>query len=305
MESFLNIKLVIKTLLPSFKLNEDILFKYNSFKGIKPIKLNEISLIAPVKTKILALRQKASTLTITREQKKLSVIIPYRHRKEHLDRLLPTLSHYLDTQKIDYEILVVEQNDNNIFNKAKLMNIGALNSRDKSEYFVFHDVDLIPINIDYTYCNHTLKLFNFIKIDGRYKEYGPTTFGGAILVPKNIFFDINGFSNNYRQWGKEDDDFLLRHLFKGYVPFYDTEGKFEAMPHTKSILVDVNGKKLTDKKAIKKNRRLYKTNRKTFSKFKRGITSQDHDGISNIKGYEIGSIKEDGNIKTIKVKFTY
>ena len=295
---------IYKFLLSS-KIKNDIQINFNStLNSLKPIDIKNISLIAPIKKKLLKLRKKNTAIQLNKEDRFLSLIVPYRHREEHLKIFLPTIKNYLEKQNIKYEIIIVEQVDTLPFNKAKLMNIGAFNSTKESSYLIFHDVDLLPENIDYHFKNHTTKLFNFIKKDSSYKEYGETTFGGAVLISKEIFYDINGFSNNYWQWGKEDDDFLMRHLFKGYIPFLDKKGRFLALEHEASLTRDVDGDYKEDKSLLKRNKQLYKDNKRNFSNFKRGLLSQDNDGINSLQNYTIESTEAKNSIKTIKVNFT-
>jgi len=66
-------------------------------------------------------------------------IIPYRNRKEHLQRLAP---HLLPIG----EVVVIEQADNRPFNRGKLLNIGFAIARETMDYCIFHDVDMIPID---------------------------------------------------------------------------------------------------------------------------------------------------------------
>ena len=40
---------------------------------------------------------------------KLGIIVPYRNRSGHLDKFLKDVPQYLKKQKIDYEIIVIEQ----------------------------------------------------------------------------------------------------------------------------------------------------------------------------------------------------
>jgi len=299
-----NIKQFILMILPSSKLGNDVNIQYNQCYTLKPLSMNELSLTLPMKQKILNSRKNNNTMEIIRDNKKLTLIIPFRNREEHLQEFLPAVKQRLSEQKIDYEIIIVEQDDQLFFNKAKLMNIATLHANSGSEYFVFHDVDSMPTNIDYRYSNQTIRLFNYIKRgENDFEEYPQTVFGGAILVPKKIFFDINGFSNKYWQWGKEDDDFLLRHLFKGYNPLFDTEGKITMLPHPFSLTLDNKGKVSTNKLILKQNWKLSNINKKIFSRFKRGITSQDNDGINNVKDYIITSTTFKDRVKTIKVQF--
>lgn len=74
----------------------------------------------------------------------IGIFIPYRNRKEHLEILLDKLSKY---ENISIHIL--EQSNNELFNRGKLFNIGANEYLDKYDYFIFHDVDLIPQDENY------------------------------------------------------------------------------------------------------------------------------------------------------------
>ena len=56
---------------------------------------------------------------------KLGICIPYRNRKEHLDKLLGTLNYP------NISIHVLEQDNNDLFNRAKLFNIGVKEYLDK------------------------------------------------------------------------------------------------------------------------------------------------------------------------------
>lgn len=296
---------ILNKLMPQFKIKADIEFKYNKVKSIKPIEIIGLSLVLPVKRKILESRKKFKTLNIEKSNKKMTLIVPYRHREENLKVFLPYMKNYLDKQKIDYEIIIVEQTNSLPFNKSKLMNIGAKNAREDSEYFVFHDVDLLPENIDYRYCNYTQKLFYEIKHDNEsdYKKYKQTVLGGAILVPKDIFYNINGYSNNYWQWGREDDDFFIRHILKGHVVLYDEDGKFKALEHNASILKDNNGEVSKDKTILRKNKKLLKKNKKRYIKIKKELYSQDSDGVSTLSNYKIEKTSISNYFKTILVDF--
>ena len=294
---------IFNYLLPSIKIKKDIQFQYNTVDNIKPISIQNVPLIYPTKKSILQKRKEVSlkNIDIQRDQKKLSLIIPYRNRQEHLTQFIPYIEEVLKEQSIDYEIIIVEQVDKKMFNRAKLMNIGTLHARQDTDYFIFHDVDLLPLNVDYRYCNHTLKLFNYIIEDDKKVEYAQWIFGGVILIPKTIFTSINGFSNNYWQWGKEDDDFFMRHLLNGYVPLYDSNGTFKAMPHPPSIKTTTDGNVAQNKKILKENKNAYLKNKKTYSLYKRGLSSNMDDGLSTISDYRIESISIDNNIKTIKI----
>lgn len=51
-------------------------------------------------------------------------------------------------QQLDYAIFIIEQIENQTFNRAKLMNVGFMEALKiyNWECFIFHDVDLLPEN---------------------------------------------------------------------------------------------------------------------------------------------------------------
>ena len=96
-----------------------------------------------------------------KEEKKLAVIVPYRNRESHLNVFVPYLEDYLKSKNIPFEILVVEQKYNKPFNRGKLLNVGYKESGNDFDYFCFHDVDMLPIKVDYSYCEIFLLLRYF------------------------------------------------------------------------------------------------------------------------------------------------
>ena len=295
---------LLNKLLPSSKLNQDIHIHYNKLDNLEPVSLRELSLIKPIKNQLIKL-YKNKKLYIEKDKLKiLSLIVPYRKREEHLKEFIPFMHKYLRKQNINYRITVVVQDDNEAFNKAKLMNIGALYTKEVSDYFIFHDVDMLPQNADYSYTNHTQRLLNYTKEKGKSNQYKAYPFfGGVTLVPQEIFFKINGFSNNYWQWGKEDDDFLIRHLLKSFIPLYNTEAKVITLPHQPSLNRSTKGEYTTNEYILKENQKLYKENKKKFSNLKRGLVPQDNEGVNSIDNYTINNIDEKDGVKFIYVQF--
>lgn len=155
---------------------------------------------------------------------KLGVIVPYRNRFDQLVKFKRLISNYLDTNEIDYVMIVVEQDDAKLFNRGKLLNIGFLRAvKEGCDYVVFHDLDMIPIKVDYSYSDLPLHMAtDLISTDKTFSRQNfDTYFGGVTLFPVGVFSAINGYSNDYWGWGFEDDDLFKRCLFKG-IP-YDTK----------------------------------------------------------------------------------
>ena len=124
---------------------------------------------------------------------KLGIVVPYRDRYKHLQIFLNAIVPYLNNQNIDYKVFIIEQDNNKAFNRGALCNVGFKVAKEyECDYVVFHDVDMIPLNVDYSYSETPVHLASD-------KLPFDTYFGGITLFPVKDFEKINGFSNNY--WG--------------------------------------------------------------------------------------------------------
>ena len=113
---------------------------------------------------------------------------------------------------LDYQIFIIEQSDDKPFNRGKLLNVGYKFACDNGcDYFVFHDVDMLPENVDYSYTDKPLHLATHLQ-EHDYETTFFDYFGGVTMFNKEDFELINGFSNEYWGWGFEDDDLLIRCL---------------------------------------------------------------------------------------------
>ncbi|MGD2080673.1 MAG: galactosyltransferase-related protein, partial [Nitrospirota bacterium] len=180
-------------------------------------------------------------------------------------------------------------NNDKLFNKGKLLNIGAMEARAESEYLCLHDVDFLPIEADYRCCTSPVRLPGVIEADFHYgavmDDRGtvyPHFFSGAVVIDRDEFKKVNGFSNDYWHWGMEDRDFFMRLLFGGLVPLYSPDGRFEALHHEKSVFVSESGKYET---AAAERERLdgsYRRNVRLFKLYKRRIID-NQSGLSSIE----------------------
>ena len=141
---------------------------------------------------------------------KLGIIVPYRDREEQLKTFIAAIKDYI--QNIDYQIIVVDQQCDNDFNRGKLLNIGFLKAmRLGCDYVVFHDVDMLPVKVDYSYSPKVLHLVNDLRVpEGFKRTHFDEYFGGVTLFPVELFKAVNGYSNEFWGWGFEDDNLMLR-----------------------------------------------------------------------------------------------
>ena len=79
----------------------------------------------------------------------VAVVVPYRNRQTQLEIFLHYMHNFLQKQNLNYTIIVVEQLSESKFNRAKLLNVGYLHAKrtlPECLCFIFHDVDLIPLD---------------------------------------------------------------------------------------------------------------------------------------------------------------
>jgi hypothetical protein len=130
----------------------------------------------------------------------LAILVPYRNRKSYLDIFLREVPRYLERANgiSDYVIYVAEQQSQDLFNLALSRNVAARAALDDgaSGYFVFHDVDVIPL------CG---------------VDYGPRSFNlawflsaGSCKVMVADFVRANGYNPDFVGWGDEDVEFYHR-----------------------------------------------------------------------------------------------
>lgn len=143
---------------------------------------------------------------------KLGLIVPYRDRPTQLKNFQRFITTYLVEGGYEYELIVVEQSDSKPFNRGKLLNIGFLKAKELGcDYVCFHDLDMLPIDVDYSYSDKPIQLANnFVYENGVSRTITDEYFGGVTIFPIEDFENINGYSNEYWGWGFEDNDLLER-----------------------------------------------------------------------------------------------
>lgn len=181
---------------------------------------------------------------------KLGVCVPYRNREEHLHTFIPKVGKFLMDRDIDFQIYICHQADNKLFNRGATKNIAAKHALEEGcDYVVFHDIDMIPEDgADYSYPTegprHIATKISQMDYELKYHEY----FGGAVLFTKEHLEATNGYSNNYWDWGMEDDDlfwrcheesltldtYLAKDIKQSYLR-YNGENSYSKIPFSRNI----------------------------------------------------------------------
>jgi hypothetical protein len=181
---------------------------------------------------------------------KLGICIPYRNRKEHIEKLIPHLSKHLNERGINHSFYVGHQVDDKLFNRGAMKNIAAHYAfEDGCDYIAWHDVDMLPSEE----CDYSYPTDNPTHIATKLSKYGYNLgydqyFGGVVLFTKDQAYNINGYSNEYWDWGQEDDDLFWRchfekyttgNIFKKYenkkVGLFNGNDTFVALPTNREI----------------------------------------------------------------------
>lgn len=179
---------------------------------------------------------------------KLGVCVPYRNRKLHLTKLIKNLGKYLSSKNIEYKFYIAHQVDKKLFNRGAMKNIAAKRAfEDGCDYIAWHDVDMIPADDSPDYsCPKKYPIHiatNLSKFNGgmRYEQY----FGGVVLFTREQVEKVNGYSNEYWDWGQEDDDLFWRCYNENMVDVqklveydYIKVAKFDGKKSYMSVKVD-------------------------------------------------------------------
>lgn len=154
--------------------------------------------------------------------KSIALVVPFRDRGTHLEKFRERIEELVETWnrkdvKHYWMVFIVEQFDNELFNRGWLFNVGFTYAMDLSrknsipfDCVVMHDVDILPTPVvDYGWCLWPNQLSGEIECWQNSVPYQDST-GGVISMSPAHWNKINGFSNEYQGWGGEDDDLYLR-----------------------------------------------------------------------------------------------
>ena len=124
---------------------------------------------------------------------KLGIIVPYRSRPDQLTLFKKKIHSYLFARSIQYELIIVTQNYFTEFNRGKLLNIGFIKAKELGcNYVCFHDIDMLPVKVDYSYADRPTQLANrFIYEVGVERTISDEYFGGVTIFPKEDFEKIS------------------------------------------------------------------------------------------------------------------
>ena len=121
---------------------------------------------------------------------KIAIIVPHRNREPHLRQFLKFIHPIMTRQQAEYTVFVVQQSGKEIFNKAKLLNVGYKEAIKAGDFdcFIFHDVDLLAEDDRNLYRCADVPRHLSVGIDKwDYQLPYDALFGGVIAMTQNQF----------------------------------------------------------------------------------------------------------------------
>jgi hypothetical protein len=128
---------------------------------------------------------------------KLAVLVPHKDREVYQQFQRQYLTTYLKEQGISHNIVFCEQQNNELFNKSKTLNVAfqfAYNNYNP-DYIIVNDVDIVPLTLNYSYNNIAEVWFGD---------------AGGVKLLSSDFIRVNGYNPNFKGWGYEDSEFWHR-----------------------------------------------------------------------------------------------
>lgn len=146
----------------------------------------------------------------------MTVVVPYRSRPDHLDQFIPHMRAYLPGA----DIVVIEQAEGKPFNRGKLINVSYLIMR--PIYFVAHDVDMLPMDVNYSLRTGVTQL-----AQSNIQPHG--YLGGVTMFDSKTFERAGGFHNDYFHRAEDNEQHFNLHRLK--IPVSYRRGFFKELPH--------------------------------------------------------------------------
>ena len=171
---------------------------------------------------------------------KVAIIVPYRNRPENLSIFLRHMHNFLQRQKRNYQIFIIEQSDDLLFNRGSLLNIGykEIQKYDNFTCLIFHDLDMLS---EHTSVGYDCIKSGIIHLSSRlsvtnytlpYKRY----IGGVLSISPRTFQKLNGYANTFWGCGGEDDELVNRIEHNGIKLYRLTESmsRYHCLSHGNS-----------------------------------------------------------------------
>ncbi len=132
------------------------------------------------------------------------------------------------------DIFIIEQEQGKPFNRGKLINIGFLEASGY-DYYAFHDVDMLPVQADYSFPTKGPTMIATKVQQFKYKMPFPEYFSGVLLFTPADMILCNGYHNGFWGWAAEDNHFRDRVLSVG-LEIQHRQCIFNSLHHERIIV---------------------------------------------------------------------
>ena len=175
-------------------------------------------------------------------------------RKDQICAMINNIDIYFNKHNIEYKILICEQNDDKLFNRGKLLNVGFIESEKifnfSKKYFHMNTDYLIDLNRSFPI---EILDFNNGFLDLHKPSYN--VLGAACVFTPDAYIKINGFPNNLTGWGGDDWAIYNRIIKQNITLFYP-----DKLTNSGFIIENNDDKVYTDTSNNSKNMILAQTN---------------------------------------------
>lgn len=140
----------------------------------------------------------------------VTIVVPYRNREIHMNEFIDMFRKSFIDLDSDFTLVFVEQCNEKPFNRGKLLNVGMKEFYNETDYFINHDIDILP-NMD---CIKSIydKHNNYHHIIRIFSAHDHSC-GGLIKFARNVLDTMNGYPNDIWGWGVEDRAYYFRCKF--------------------------------------------------------------------------------------------
>jgi hypothetical protein len=128
---------------------------------------------------------------------------PQTFRRQEIITMLESIKLYFTKHTIEYKIVIIEQNNNNYFNRGVLLNAAFI----EAEKLLLNDSKYIHFNTDYKFNQERPFPSEFLNhTNGFLDLYRPgiPVLGAACVFNSESYIQINGFPNDLHGWGGDD-----------------------------------------------------------------------------------------------------
>lgn len=151
-----------------------------------------------------------------------TIIVPYRNRPGHLEEFMQHMQQRMPHMPI---CIVEQREDDKPFNRAKLLNIGAIEF--PSMWYIMHDVDMLPL-FDHYDASPFAEVIQFASSKIQLRDY----LGGVTMFTHPILHKIGGYNNEY--FHRAEDNEMMFNVKRLRIPVLNDFKPYKQLPHKRT-----------------------------------------------------------------------